>query len=82
MSSRRNRSRKDKIKQKKDERNLMNEKHQKTFERDQVFQNTEESKKDQKMETRLIRKFQKRKIETRILPERTKLCFCQDVRIV
>ena len=29
----------------------MNEKHQKTFERDQVLQNTEESKKDQKMET-------------------------------
>ena len=33
----------------------------KKFERDQVFQNTEESKKDQKMETRLMRKISKKK---------------------
>ena len=59
----------------------MNEKHQKTFERDQVFQNTEESKKDQKMETRLIRKFQKKKNRNKDPSRKNKTMFlsgCKD----
>ena len=48
------------------------------FERDSVLKNTEEAKKDQKRKLKLTF-FEKRK--EKILPERTRLCVCQNVRI-
>ena len=81
MSSRRKGSRKYKIKQKKDERNLMDEKHKKNSKEIKFFEIRKSQRKFLlKTETRLITKKRKR-IETRILPKRTKQCFCQTVRI-
>ena len=67
---------------KEEERNLMNKKHKKTSKQIKFFKIRKSQRKIKKRETRVIRKFSKRKrTETWILPKRTKLCFCQTVRI-